>query len=347
MTTAPPPAFALDPPTGLSDNVPPACANDDGTVCATVWEATESRWTSVAAEWLLARPVLIVLIVLAAFLVRYLLHKLINRVTRIDANGLDGKVPAILRPFSERASAALHATGLISERRRQRAGALGSVLRSMASVVTFGLALTLTLDLFDVNLAPLLASAGVLGVALGFGAQSLVKDYLLGVFMIMEDQYGVGDIIDVGHASGTVEAVALRVTTLRDVHGVVWYVRNGEIVRVGNKSQGWAQVVVDIPLPFGTDLPRAEAVMLQAATELAAGERFAEAVLAPPEVLGVEQITSTGMLVRLTVRTTTDAQWLVARELRARISTALDEAGIPSGVPMPQVVQPGGAAGPT
>ncbi|HEV2087347.1 MAG TPA: mechanosensitive ion channel family protein [Cryptosporangiaceae bacterium] len=346
MTNALPPRAALDVPDVSSDGVPPACASDDGTLCAAVWEATESRWTSVAAEWLLARPVLIVLFLLAAFVVRYLLHKLINRVTRIRGNGLDGKVPTILRPFSERASAALQATGLISERRQQRAGALGSVLRSIASVLTFALALTLILDLFDVNLAPLLASAGVVGVALGFGAQSLVKDYLLGVFMIMEDQYGVGDAVDVGHASGTVEAVGLRVTTLRDVHGVVWYVRNGEIVRVGNKSQGWAQVVVDIPLPFGTDLVRAEAVMLEAATGLAADERFAADVLAPPEVLGVEQITATGMLVRLTVRTTTASQWLVARELRARISTALDQAGVASGVPQ-QIGQPGGSAGPT
>ena len=97
-----------------------------------------------------------------------------------------------------------------------------------------------------VNVAPIIASAGILGIALGFGAQSLVKDFLSGIFMIFEDQYGVGDVVDLGEAIGTVEAVSLRVTRLRDVNGTVWYVRNGEILRVGNMSQNWARTVLDV-----------------------------------------------------------------------------------------------------
>src|SRR4029077_3961131 len=137
-----------------------------------------------------------------------------------------------------------------SERRRQRAEALGSVLRSFVSVTIFSIAIMLILGELGVNLAPLIASAGIAGVALGFGAQNLVKDFITGLFMLLEDQYGVGDVVDVGEASGTVEAVGLRITTIRDARGVLWYIRNGEIVRVGNRSQGWALVVVDVPVGF-------------------------------------------------------------------------------------------------
>jgi small conductance mechanosensitive channel len=314
----------------LDDDARPSCAEQAGSLCSHVWAATESRWLATASDWFVAKPVVIALIILGALLVRFVLHRLITRLTRV---GADARTPALLRPFRERASSALAASGLVSERRRQRADTMGSVLRSVVSVVVFVVALTLILDQFDVNLAPLVASAGVAGVALGFGAQSLVKDYLSGVFMILEDQYGVGDIVDMGEVGGTVENVGLRVTTVRDVHGVAWYIRNGEIVRVGNKSQGWAQVVVDVPLPLGTDLGRAEEVLHEAAESLTEDEEWADDLLAAPEVLGVEQLTAAGALLRVAVRTTTAAQWRVARELRGRITVALDEAGIVAPAP--------------
>src|SRR6266542_6364311 len=161
-------------------------------------------------------------------------------------------------------SALREATGLVSERRRQRAEALGSVMRSIASASIFVVAVMLVLGEVGVNLAPLLASAGVVGLAIGFGAQNLVKDFLAGLFMLLEDQYGVGDVIDVGDVSGAVEAIGLRITTIRDVRGVLWYIRNGEIVRVGNKSQGWAMVVVDVPIGFAS-VDRAVEVLRDAA----------------------------------------------------------------------------------
>ena len=152
-------------------------------------------------------------------------------------------------------SAAAHAeTGLVDERRKQRVEALGAILRSAASVTIFAIAGFIILGDLGINLAPLLASAGVVGVAIGFGAQSLVKDYLSGIFMLVEDQYGVGDVITIGDATGTVETVTLRMTRVRDVNGIVWHIRNGTINTVGNESQGWARAVIDFPVPFGADL---------------------------------------------------------------------------------------------
>ena len=149
------------------------------------------------------------------------------------------------------------ATGLAHERHRQRTLTMGSLLRSIVTFVVVTLITVLTvMAIVGIPLGPLLASAGVGGVALGFGAQSLVKDFLSGIFMILEDQYGVGDVIDTGEAIGTVEEVTLRVTRLRDASGVIWYVRNGEIIRVGNKSQGWSTAIVDMPVSYAENVER-------------------------------------------------------------------------------------------
>ncbi|WP_218617546.1 mechanosensitive ion channel family protein [Cryptosporangium aurantiacum] len=336
-------------PSFLRDDVAPKCAAKEGSVCEWVWTETESRWLANAVEWLLAKPIQVLLIIIAAMLVRWVLHRFINGLTSVGngetddkpADGDKKKKPKILRPFREKASSALLASGLMTERRAQRASTLGSVLRSVTSIIIFVVAGSTILGLFNINLAPLVASAGIAGVALGFGTQSLVRDYLSGIFMILEDQYGVGDIVDLGEAGGTVENIGLRVTTVRDVRGVVWYIRNGEILRVGNKSQGWAQVVIDVPMPFGTDLEKAHEVLTESAARLTEEDDFKDDLLAPPEVLGVEQMTATGMMLRVTVRTTTASQWRVARELRARISADLDAAGIVSGItPTPAPAPP-------
>ncbi len=326
----------------------PKCWEDGSTLCAWVWEQTHVAWLAKLSSWNgLSRILAIVAIGIGAFVVRWLIHRAISRITEGNA---DGSLPAVLRPLRERAPEALqHATGLLSERRSQRARTIGSVLRSVTSAAVFGIAIMLMLDQVNINLAPLIASAGIVGVALGFGAQNLVRDFLSGIFMMLEDQYGVGDIVDLGDASGTVEAVGLRITTVRDAHGVVWYVRNGEVIRVGNKSQGWAVVNVDVPVPFGTDVERVQKVMQSAANELASEDEWKKDLLAPPEALGVEQITATGMMLRVTVKTTSDAQWRVAREVRARLTEAVDDAGFTSGMaaPPPPPTNTGGVAGPT
>ncbi|HET8661230.1 MAG TPA: mechanosensitive ion channel family protein, partial [Micromonosporaceae bacterium] len=231
------------------------------------------------------------------------------------------------------------------------------VLRSFVSLAVYSMATLMVLAQLGVNLAPLLASAGIAGVALGFGAQTLVKDLIAGLFMLLEDQYGVGDTVDVGEATGVVEAVGLRVTTVRDARGVLWYIRNGEIVRVGNKSQGWAMVMVDIPIGFaGVD--DATTVLRRAATSLAEDPDYAGDFIEGPEVLGVEQITVDGAVVRATAKTSADAQFRVGRELRRRLTDALESSGIAAQIsasrvyprpaaPTPGAAGPDGAADPT
>jgi small conductance mechanosensitive channel len=197
----------------------------------------------------------------------------------------------------------------------------------------------LVLDELGVNLAPILAGAGILGLAIGFGAQQLVRDFLSGLFMLFEDQYGVGDRVGIGDVEGIVEAVSLRITTVRDESGTVWYIRNGEILKLANKSQGWALVMVDMPIGF-VDVDEASEVLRTAATEWAESEEWRGEVIEPPEVLGVEEVTADGAVVRTTVKTPAEAQWRVARELRARLTEALAEAGIADRIKAGVHVQP-------
>jgi small-conductance mechanosensitive channel len=164
-------------------------------------------------------------------------------------------------------------------------------------------------------------------VALGFGAQSLVKDLIAGLFMLLEDQYGVGDTVDLGDAIGVVETVGLRITTVRDGRGVLWYVRNGEIVRVGNKSQGWAMVVIDLPIGF-VNSEQAISVLRAAAQQVAADPAHATEFIEPPDVIGVETLTVDGATIRTIAKTTADGQVPVNRELRRALTEALESSGI-------------------
>src|SRR6187200_2366728 len=202
----------------------------------------------------------------------------------------------------------------VSTRRVQRAQTMGSLLKSIVSGVVVAVAATMMLSELGVDIAPIVASAGIIGVALGFGSQTLVKDFLSGIFMIFEDQYGVGDVVDLGEASGTVEAVSLRVTRLRDVNGTVWYVRNGEILRVGNMSQNWARTVLDIGVAYSEDLARVRRVLMEVAHDLWEDEEFKGLVIEEPEVWGVEALSPDGVTVRVTLKTAPLEQWSVARE---------------------------------
>ncbi|MCW2496448.1 mechanosensitive ion channel domain-containing protein [Jatrophihabitans sp.] len=275
------------------------------------------------SRWLIEIPVRILVIILVALLVRALLHRSIDRLVRPVHVG---EVPGILRPFKERVSnsALFESTGLMSARRAQRAATLGSVLKSAVSFVVLMTALLLILGELEVSLAPFLAGTSIVGVALGFGAQNVVKDFISGIFMMLEDQYGVGDVIDFEKASGTVEAVGLRTTRLRDVNGTVWYVRNGEVVRVGNKSQGFAQVVLDVPIAAGSDVEAASAAMLAVAEEMRAEDEWASVFLGDPEVQGVEELTREETVIRLVARVRPLEQWRTARELRRRIRDRLN-----------------------
>lgn len=223
----------------------------------------------------------------------------------------------------------------VTGRRNQRLDALGAVLGSVLSVVVwFTALLTILGNTFGVNLAPFLAGAGILGVALGFGAQDLVKDFVAGTFMLVEDQYAVGDVIDVGDAVGTVEKVSLRTTRLRDVNGTVWHFPNGEIRRVGNMSQEWSRALLDIAVGYGTDIDQASSIIMSVATEMAEEPAYRRQFLDPPEVWGVESVAADGVVIRLVIKTIPGQQWGIARELRRRIKVAFDAARIE--VPVPQ-----------
>ncbi|MEJ7582876.1 MAG: mechanosensitive ion channel family protein [Acidimicrobiales bacterium] len=232
-------------------------------------------------------------------------------------------------------------------RSASRAETISQVLRSLGTVVVSSLAVAYVMAELGLQLGPLLAGAGVAGVAIGFGAQSLVKDFLSGVFMLLEDQYGVGDVVDVGEASGTVEAVSLRTTRIRDVNGTVWYVPNGEIRRVGNKSQQWARALLDIVVAHGTEVDEAERVLKTVADRVCAEGAIASEVLEEPEVWGVEAFGPEGITLRLVVKTRPGSQWTVMRALRIAIQSAFAEKGIDIPPPAGSVIMPTSATGST
>jgi small-conductance mechanosensitive channel len=293
------------------------------TTAAPAWG--EDGWVRDAGEWVVGTPLTILLILVLSLIGRTLAHRLINRVVRTMATG------GHERPGAERRSAAAPGMSnlqLMNERRRQRAETMGSILRSIVSVFVFGLAFVLVLGELGINLAPIVASAGIAGVALGFGAQALVKDFLSGVFMILEDQYGVGDVIDTGFGTGTVEEVGLRVTRIRDVNGVVWYVRNGEILRIGNRSQGWSLAIVDLAVPYDQDLDVVRGLISDVGDGMLEDPDFSTRLLEPPVLAGVESVAGDAVTIRVTARTAPQESLAVARELRERLKDHFDAAGI-------------------
>jgi len=284
--------------------------------------------TSEIVEFLVDKPLKIVVILALAFVANRVARKGMKRALRTLQSGAVQERLGSLRAATPEA---LLATTEHSLRAEQRIEALASVLRSLLTFVIYSVALFMILGEVGIELGPLLAGAGIIGVALGFGSQSLVKDFLSGVFILIEDQFGVGDIVDLGEASGTVEAVSLRTTRLRAVDGTVWHMPNGEIRRVGNMSQHWSRALLDVEVAYDTDLEHARSVIKRVADDL---WREDSSVLDEPEMWGVEQLGASGIALRLVVKTTPSAQWKVSRELRERIKVAFDEEGIE--IPFPQ-----------
>jgi small conductance mechanosensitive channel len=322
-----------------------SCVDDreQSSFCDWVFDSTGNRWLAESADWLLAKPTAIVAVLLLAVAVRFVLHRVIRRLAHRAA---EGTVPGVLAKGP--GSKLLEASPLLSERRKQRAETMASVLRSLTTGVVFAVAVLMILDVVGLPVGPLLASAGIVGVAVGFGAQTLVKDFLSGIFLILEDQYGVGDLVDTGMGTvGTVEAVGLRVTRLRDANGVVWYVRNGEILQVGNHSQGWSTGIVDVSVAYTEDIPRVQQVIAAVAKDMAAEEEWEPKLLEPPSVAGVESVTGTSVTIRVVAKCAPNEHWGVQRELRERIKEAFDREGVQVPPPVyPPVPSPaGGAAG--
>jgi small conductance mechanosensitive channel len=292
---------------------PGGAVRSPGIACRLVWDITHSDHAAEFTRVYLAGPIQaalrILFVLLLALLVRAAAGRLIRRITARAAASQEGGNG--------------RARSLLGERRQQRATALGSVLGNVASLTIFTIAVFIILGDMGLNLAPVLASAGVIGIAIGFGAQNLVQDFLAGVFMLLEDQYGVGDVIDIDNVSGTVEAVSLRITRVRDVNGVIWHIRNGTISKSGNESHGWARAVVDFPVPYSLAIAQARTLMEQTAVAMWHDEAWHEVILERPEVWGVQEVTSESVLVRVIARTAPLRQWEVGRELRERLKVAL------------------------
>ncbi len=294
-------------------------------LCSTVYDVTGSQRAAEIGDDL-SGPLRIVVILLIAYVVVRISRIIVRRVVRNLSREETGD--RISRFRQKTGLALLDTSPVPTVRRALRAETIGAVLRSILSVLIWSTAAVMVLNQLGVNLAAIGIGVSIIGVALGFGSQTLVRDFLSGIFMLIEDQYGVGDVIDTGVATGTVEGVSLRTTRLRDTEGVVWHIPNGEIRRVGNKSQQWARVVLDIPVAYDADIGRATDVIRRAAGEVASSPDLGSVITDEPEVWGIERVESDRVMIRLAVKTLPLAQWKVARALRARLKAALDGAGI-------------------
>jgi small conductance mechanosensitive channel len=275
---------------------------------------------------LAAAPLKVALILAVAWVANRLVRRAIRRL--VGSLGEERGIASLRAP-----KALARSQELPSLRRQQRAETIGALLASIASLAIWSLAGLSALGTLGLDLAPLIAGAGIVGIALGFGSQNLVRDFISGIFMLLEDQYGVGDVIDAaaatgGVVTGTVEGVGLRTTKLRDVNGTLWHLPNGEIRHVGNSSQGWARALVDVEVAYSADLQDATRVIERVADDLWHDRHWAARMLEEPELWGVEELGPAGVRVRLVVKTRPLEQWSVARELRARIKAAFDRAGI-------------------
>lgn len=297
------------------------CGENAGWACEQVLGWTGSESLADIAEWAVDRPLRILLIAIGTMIVSRLVGRAIDSAVRRSANN------AISRRFetSRVVGAALGESEEAAARGGQRVEAIAGVLSSAGKLIVYLVGVLLALAEVGISLAPLLAGAGVAGLAIGFGAQSLVKDFFSGVFILIEDQYAVGDIVDLGEAEGQVEMLSLRTTRLRSVDGTVWHIPNGEIRRVGNKSQHWSRSLLDIEVAYDTDLTRAKDLIKEVAVEYAEQD---EDVLDTPDVWGVEALGASGITIRLVVKTRPSEQWRISRSLRELIKRRFDVEGI-------------------
>jgi moderate conductance mechanosensitive channel len=275
-------------------------------------------------------PIAIAIIIAVALICRWLIVRAIKYGTQAAIH----RASMQRRHPESRAQRILAmATGADNERYEQRISTVSSLLRNLTSIILGAVVVLTIMGVFEIPLAPLLTSAGVGGIALAFGAQSLVKDFLSGIFMIMEDQYGVGDLIDTGEVRGTVEEVGLRVTRVRDATGTVWYVRNGEILKLGNQSQGWSTAIIDVPVAYDEDAGKVMRILEEVAAAIDEDPAFEDVLLEKPTVAGVNAVTATTMSIRMMAKTAPNQHWGLQRVLLERSLTSLGKAGVRSPSP--------------
>lgn len=268
-------------------------------------------------EWLVRAIAILVVGVIALWGVGKVIDRVVDRVVS------DVKVH-----HGAENTQALETSPVEAMRQVHRARTLGTVLNAFSKWTIWIIVVIMMLTEFGVAVTPLIASVGILGAALGFGAQSLVKDILNGLFMVFEDQLGVGDIVNLGQVTGVVERVGIRITEVRDVNGTLWFVRNGEVLQVGNFSQDWARIILDIPVPYTLDVDEAQEALLAAAKEFAAAPEWRRKILEDPEMWGIESISHEALMVRLTIRVRAGEQFTLKRALHRYVKSALDQRGI-------------------
>jgi small conductance mechanosensitive channel len=328
----------IDP--GLVD----ACGEDPGAICEWVYEGTGSQVLAGLADWLIGKPLKAIVILLVAWIVarivRRTVRKAIFNVVLVDRDTAARALQKVGVPAPT--------VAVVDPRRMARAESIAAVVTSTAAVLIWVIAVLIVLGELNIDLAPLIAGAGIAGIALGFGAQNLVKDCVAGLFMLIEDQYGIGDAVDLGVATGAVERISLRTTVLRGQDGTVWHVPNGEIRRVGNRSKLWSVAVLDIVVAYDADLATTRQVVHDVARDVVESDDHAGDVLAAPELLGVEDVGPDGVTLRLLVRTNPGAQFRLQRALREAIKAGLDEAGVEVLPPPPRAEpDPAGGAAPS
>ncbi len=294
---------------------------DDGT--GVDWDAAWRGITEFLTTY--EAPFRIIGVIVGAIVLRWVLVVVIRRVVDRVVSGV--KKAQNVEHTVEISASPLHAVRVV-----QRTRTMGTVLNNLVTWAIVSVAFVLILGELNFSVTALIASAGILGAALGFGAQNVVKDMLNGLFMVFEDQLGVGDIVELqstqGPVGGVVETVGVRVTQVRDVGGTLWYVRNGEIINVGNKSQGWARVIIDIPAPYSSDVDAVQQVLLDTAQAMADEAEYKRKVLEKPEVWGIESISAEALVIRLVMKVRTADQFDIARVLRLRLKLALDQMGV-------------------
>lgn len=311
-----------------------ACDGDQRLVCEWVFERTSSRAWAQLADWLVDRPLRIVFILVFAWVVSRLLRRMVRRfaksISEHSGVPIDGEIPN--NPVIRRVVTMTQSQE--RERAEKRALTIGAMFEGLVSIVVWTTAIVLVIGELGVSLGPLIASAGVVGIALGFGAQTVVRDFLAGIFVLIEDQYGVGDVIDVGEVTGKVVEVGFRTTRIRDVQGVFWTVPNGAVTRVGNFSQLWSKSIFDVEVSYETDIDQAIDVIKAVLDEVWAENAETATIIEEPEVQGVEAFRESSVVIRAVVKTDPNEQWQVARVIRGRLKKALDAAGI--SIPYPQ-----------
>ena len=271
--------------------------------------------TNFIAEWSTLISILVILV--SAIVLKLALGTASKRIVKTIVSGVqrvkqDERMDAVLA----------------EQRLTQRTKTIASVLDNFATWAIAITALVMTLSELGINVGALIAVSTVLGAAIGFGAQSLVKDILSGIFIVFEDQYGVGDWVEIGSVSGEVERVGLRVTEVRDIHGTLWFVRNGEIIQVGNASQEWAAALLDFPFAYENDVDQVQKIIQDTANRMRKSKQWSRDMLADADIWGMQHVSGEQFVVRVSIKTLPNRQWAVSRELRKLCKQAFDSNNI-------------------